>query len=287
MVKFFHTRKGVVVMKNTIKTFTLFVRPDKNSEQIANSIRNINNSSQQPLLETNDGDLIIAIGGDGTFIDAVTSTNFGKSKVYVGIHTGTLGFLQNLSPNEGFALIKYFSYEEEIKTRKMLVSSATVNLKSGETLHYQSLNEVLIAGNNYSNISFAQYVNDELLQNVVGNGIIIATNTGDTAYSMNADGAIDFSNHFQLVCTLLTPNKNAAYERFTTNPIICSKVSIVPKHPRNLSLIIDGIPKDIDTAQIESIDVSMLDGSNYIHKFELENYSKVNIVRKKILGYDF
>ena len=41
-----------------------------------------------------------------------------------------------------------------------------------------------------------------------------------------------------------------------------------------------------DTNQIKSIDVC-LDGSNYIHKFELSNYSKCNIVRKKILGYDF
>lgn len=273
-------------MKNNIKTFTMFVRPDKRSQQIANSIRNLNSGSQKPLIEADDGDLIIAIGGDGTFIDAVTSTHFSQSKVYVGIHTGTLGFLQNLSPEEGFALMQYFSYEEEIKTRKMLVSSATVTFMNGKTVSYRSLNEVLVAGTDYSNISFAQYVNDELLQNVVGNGIIIATNTGDTAYSMNAGGAIDFSNHFQLVCTLLTPNKNAAYERFTTNPIICSKVSIIPKPSQRLSVIIDGIRKDIDTNQIKSIDVC-LDGSNYIHKFELSNYSKCNIVRKKILGYDF
>lgn len=274
-------------MKNTIKTFTMFVRPDKRSEQIANSIRNLNHRSQKPLQETADGNLIIAIGGDGTFIDAVTSTNFSQSKVYVGIHTGTLGFLQSLSPTEGFALIQYFNYEKEIKTRKMLVSSATITLLNGETIQYSSLNEVLIAGTDYSNISFAQYVNDELVQNVVGNGIIIATNTGDTAYSMNAGGAIDFSNHFQLVCTLLTPNKNAAYERFLTNPIICSKVSIVPTKPSaRISVIIDGIPKKLDSTQIKSIDV-FLDGSNYIHKFELVKYSKANIIRNKILGYDF
>lgn len=274
-------------MKNTIKTFTMFVRPDKRSQQIANSIRNLNLCSKKPLAEAKDGELIIAIGGDGTFIDAVTSTHFSQSKVYVGIHTGTLGFLQNLSPEEGFALMQYFSYEEEIKTRKMLVSSATVTFMDETTISYRSLNEVLVAGTDYSNISFAQYVNDELLQNVVGNGIIIATNTGDTAYSMNAGGAIDFSNHFQLVCTLLTPNKNAAYERFITNPIICSKVSIVPtKASKCISVIIDGIPQTIDSTQIKSIDVC-LDGSNYIHKFELAKFSKANIVRNKILGYDF
>lgn len=274
-------------MKNTIKTFTLFIRSDEKSMQIANSIRKLNNCSLKPLEETDDGDLIIAIGGDGTFLKSVTSTNFSKSKIYAGIHTGTLGFLQNLSADEVFALIKYLSYEKEIKTRKVLVSSVTVNLINGKILSYYSLNEVLIVGNNYSKISFAEYVNDELLQNVTGNGIVIATSTGDTAYSMNSGGAIDFSNHFQLVCTLETPILNADYERFITNPIICSKVKIVPKPSNNISIIIDGISRDIDSSQIKSVDVSMFDDSNYIHKFELETYSKANIIREKILGYDF
>lgn len=272
-------------MKNTLKTFTLFVRNDKKSIQLANSIRNLNAFSQNPLQESNDGDLIIAIGGDGTFIDSVTTTNFCKSKIYAGIHTGTLGFLQNLSPDEIFAIIKHINCEKDISTRKMLISSVTINLLNAKALNFYSLNEVLISGADYSKISFAEYVNDELLQNVVGNGIIIATNTGDTAYSMNSGGAIDFSNHFQLVCTLLTPIQNAAYERFITNPIICSKVSIRLKPANNIRIIIDGIAKNIDSSQIQNVEIS-LDGSNFINKFEFATYSKVNIIRNKILGYN-
>lgn len=277
----------MLLLKNTIKTFTLFVRDDPKSEQIANSIRKYSQSSSKPLQESSiNGDLIIAIGGDGTFLHAVNETDFDKTKVYTGIHTGTLGFLQNVSADEAFALIKYFQYEEEIKTREMLVSSVTVNLANNEPLHFHSLNEILVVGRNYSKISFAEYVNGELLQNVNGNGIAVATNTGDTAYSLNSGGAIDFSNHCQLVCTLATPIVNASYERFIPNPIICSEVSIVPKPSDNIDVIIDGIPKQIDSAQIESIVVSMLDNSNYINKLELDNYSKVTVIRNKILGYD-
>lgn len=285
----------MLLLKNTIKTFSLFVKPDSQdptkldgiSNGIANSIRKFNSTFQNPLEEVfnGNGDLIIAVGGDGTFLHSVTSTKFCKSKVYAGVHTGTLGFLQNISADGIFGLITYIHYENEISTRKMLVSSVTVNLSNNSSLHYHSLNEVLIAGTNYSKISFAEYINDELLQNVVGNGIIIATNTGDTAYSMNSGGAIDFSNHSQLVCTLLTPIENASYERFIKNAIICSKVSIIPKRPDNISIIIDGIPINIDSLHIKSVDVSMLDDSNYINKFELKAYSKADIIRKKILGY--
>lgn len=273
-------------MKNEIKTFTLFIRPDPKSLQIADSIRRLNECSAVPLKEIKNGDLIIAIGGDGTFIDAVTSTNFSKTKVYAGIHTGTLGFLQNLSAEEIYTLIKYLSYEKEIKTRKVFVSNIVIKMKSSELRKFHSLNEILVCGKDYSKISFAEYVNGELLQNVAGNGIVVATSTGDTAYSMNSGGAIDFSDHFQLVCTLETPIKNAAYERFISNPIICSEVSIVPKEGNDVCVIIDGIVKDVNSKQIEHIDVS-IDGSNYINKFELESYSKVNVIREKILGYDF
>lgn len=272
-------------MENTIKTFTLFVRSDEKSHDVADALRTLNAHSSKPLKETDAGDLIIAIGGDGTFIDAVTSTKFNKSKIYTGVHTGTLGFLQNISKEEVFALIKYISFEDEIPTRKIFVSSVAVNLLGGETLKFHSLNEVLISGADYSRISFAEHINGELLQNVSGNGIIVATDTGDTAYSMNAGGAIDFSTHFQLVCTLDTPIRNASYERFITNPVICTKVSIVLKPADNIRIIIDGTAKDIDSAHIQSVDVS-LDGSNYINQFALEQYSKIKIIREKILGYN-
>lgn len=270
-------------MKNNIKSFTLFIRDDEHSKKIADTIRKFNNYSEKPIIETDNGDLIIAIGGDGTFLNAVTSTGFDKSKIYAGIHTGTLGFLQNLSPNEIYTLIKYLSYEKEIRTRKIFVSSITVNLINEKTLKYSSLNEILIVGFNYSKISFSQYIDNELLQNVSGNGIVIATSTGETAYSLNAGGAIDFTNQSHLVCTLETPIFNGTYERFIKNPIICNNVSIVLQPADNISINIDGITKDIDSKLIKSIDV-MLDGSNFINKFELETYSKVNATREKILG---
>ena len=168
-------------------------------------------------------------------------------------------------------------------SRKLLEYIKKVQDKYG--FEFKSLNEVLVVGKNYSKISFSEYVNGELLQNVSGNGIVIATNTGDTAYSMNSGGAIDFSNHYQLVCTLETPIKNAAFERFITNPIICSQVKIVPKCSKNIRIIIDGIVKEISSEDISDINVS-IDGSDYINKLELESFSKVNIVRKKILGYE-
>lgn len=273
-------------MENKIETFTLFTRKDSKSQNIAKVIRELNKSSDKPLKETENGDLVIAIGGDGTFIDAVTTTGFCKDKIYAGIHTGTLGFLQNLSAEEVYTLMKYLRYEQEVKTRKIVLPIIKVKLINKESVYYNALNEVIIGGDNYSKISFSEYVNGELFQKVCANAICIASNTGDTAFSMNAGGAIDFSNHFQLVRTLDIPIQNAAYERFIRNPVICADFSIDLEPSDNIKIIIDGIPKDITSSKISSVQVSMLDDSNYINKFELEMYSKTKVIREKILGYN-
>ena len=271
-------------MRNEVKTFRLFVRPDEKSQQIANKIRELNANRAFPLVEADNADLVFAIGGDGTFIHSVTETHFSKNIIYTGIHTGTLGFLQDLCENDIFALLQYISFEQELKTRKVYTAHVEVVLKDGTSLNFSALNEVIVAGDTHSKISFAQYINGELLQNVSANGIIIATSTGDTAYSLNANGAIDFSNNFQLVCTLEIPIRNAAYERFITNPIICSKIDVVLKPAENICVIIDGKKKDLPSEKIEKVSVSM-EESNFINKLDLMNYSKVRVIRNKILGY--
>ena len=126
-------------MKNKVKTFRLFVRPDEKSQQIADKIRKLNSRKLAPLVESNEADLVIAIGGDGTFIHSVTETHFNKEIVYTGIHTGTLGFLQDLSENDIFTLIQYIDFEKELKTRKVYVASVEVFLKDGTSLHFFAL----------------------------------------------------------------------------------------------------------------------------------------------------
>lgn len=272
-------------MKNQVKTFKLFVRPDEKSQQIANKIRELNANKSNPLIESEEADLVIAIGGDGTFIDAVAQTQFSKNIIYTGIHTGTLGFLQDLSENDILSLIQYIDYEKELRTRKVYTAFVEVFLKDGSTRQFSALNEVLVAGENYSKITFAEYINDELLQNITGTGINITTSTGDTALSLNANGPISFNNNFELVCTLILPIRYAIHERFIGNSITCPKISLVLKPAKNISIIIDGRRKDIDSCLIDKIEVSSVADSNYINKLDLMGYSKVNVVRRKILGY--
>ena len=269
-------------MKNQVKTFRLFVRPDERSHQIADKIRELNSKQATPLIESEDADLVIAIGGDGTFIHAVTQTHFSKKAVYTGVHTGTLGFMQDLCEADIPKLFKHISSEDNIKTRKEFIALVKVFLKDGSTIQFFALNDVVIAGKNYSKISFAEYIHGELLQNISGCGINISTPTGDTAFSTSLGGSIDFSNNFQLVCRLIAPITSDVTERFLHTPIICSKIGIVVKPTDNVLIKVDGLVKDIDSRLIKKVEASMVN-SYFINKLDIMNYSKVKVCRNKLL----
>ncbi len=272
-----------------IKTFSLFVRDDETSRKIADRIRELNWFSKDPWLETDDGDLILVIGGDGMFLRAINQTTFSKDhpKLYAGIHTGTLGFLQNFSPDDVFNLIKYLHENDKIKTRRVYLPTICVCMERGNHFDLRAINEIFIGGKNYTDIKFQEYVQDHFLQKICGNGIIISSQTGDTAWSLNNGGAIDFTDHFQLSCKPVIPTQNAVNERFISNPIICFRVKIIPTVPQeNITIITDGIVHDeIPSGEIKSIDVSISRKSDFIQKVEWpdHNFSKAETLREKIL----
>ncbi len=271
-------------MTNNIRSYTLIVSKKEKSQNVANTFRDLFARLPTPIPESDNGDLIIAVGGDGTFLDAVSTANFDNKKVFAGVNTGTLGFMQNISPEEFCSFIQFYSTKKQILTRKLFLPKITVKLNNNEEHILYGVNEVSLEGIHGQKISFDEYINDDLYQRVSANMLCIASNTGDTALSMNAGGSIDFSDHFQLVRTLVVGVRNAAYENFLPNPVICSHFHFEIGEYNQSELLIDGRLQTF-SSPISKLDVSLY-GAHYIHKLELGSYSKVNTVRKKILGYD-
>ena len=275
-------------MRNNIKTFTMFVRDkiDDNdrSEEVANSFRDLFAKLPTPITESDNGDLIIAVGGDGTFLDAVSKAKFDDKKIFAGVNTGTLGFLQNISPDEFSSFIQFYSDKKQILVRKVFLPKITVKLKNTEVHTLYALNEVILQGVHGQKISFAEYIDDDLYQKVSANLLCVASSTGDTALSMNAGGPIDFSNHFQLIRTLSIGVRNAAYENFLPNPVICPHFHFEIGKFNQSELLRDGRVQTFNSP-ISELDVSLF-GAHFIHKLELGSYSKVRTVRSKILGYE-
>ena len=155
-------------------------------------------------------DLMFTIGGDGTILRAVTYIRDLNIPI-LGINTGRLGFLATINKNsirENVELIieKKFSVQE----RTLLEVSLQPSIQGFEELNF-ALNEMTIARKNTTSmIGVKTSLDGEYLTNYWSDGLIIATPTGSTGYSLSCNGPVISPDSKNLVITPIAPhNLNA------------------------------------------------------------------------------
>jgi len=134
-------------------------------------------------------DLVISLGGDGTLLE--TLRRMGPSSIPIaGVNIGTLGFLTACTDEEIDILSDHLaSGELNIVERSML--KVEMVEEGGEAHEFIALNEVvLMRGETGRLVSLEARVDGELLNEYRADGLIVATPTGSTAYSMAAGGPL-------------------------------------------------------------------------------------------------
>lgn len=148
-----------------------------------------------------DIDLLLVIGGDGTILRSIREIDDLTTPI-LSINKGTVGFLSELTVSQAEELIPYFLQGKGIiEERSMLCVSAM----RGKTVLWTGkvLNEAVVSQGAISRlIDLQTRVNGEPLTTFHSDGLIIATPTGSTAYSLAAGGPIV---HPELQATILTP----------------------------------------------------------------------------------
>jgi NAD+ kinase len=131
-------------------------------------------------------ELIITFGGDGTILRAARLAVDGSAPI-LGVNMGGKGFLAELERGE-IDLIPAIFHGEYIEDRRMLLD---VRLeRGGETIVRDfALNDVVVAGVTKI-VDFSVYGDGQIMTSFAGDGVIVATPTGSTAYSMSAGGPI-------------------------------------------------------------------------------------------------
>jgi len=134
-------------------------------------------------------DIIILFGGDGTFLH--TAHHFiGTDIPLLGVNLGGLGFMTEIEVKQfESALERIVTHDYYIEKRMMLESK--VYRDNNEVFHSHSLNDIVInRAANARLIDIDLYINNELVNSYNGDGLIISTPTGSTAYSLSAGGPI-------------------------------------------------------------------------------------------------
>ena len=145
-------------------------------------------------------DVIIAIGGDGSFIHTAKPSAVHKKPVLC-INAGNLAFLAGLEGNE-LGLIKKL-ITGDYSTDKRMMLNVKIKENDNEELVGYCLNDVAIArGNEIRLVDLDVFCNDRKINNYRADGVVISTPTGSTAYSWSAGGPVIDPD---LQCIMLTP----------------------------------------------------------------------------------
>ncbi len=225
-------------------------------------------------------DLAISIGGDGSFLRMVKENNFNDKIYYIGINSGTLGFLQEIDINECIDFVKRLNsnnYKEET-----LSIQETKIITDDNIYKFNSLNEIVIRKDNFSTLKLPIYVDNELLEYFTGDGILISTSTGSTAYNMSFGGSIVYNSLNTLAITPIAPLNNKVYKTLVNSIIIPSnKVITVISDKKNndLFLMIDGVNKEIKNV----IKLETKIDKKYIKCIRMNDFHFIKVVKDKIL----
>lgn len=138
--------------------------------------------------EIRGADMIIAFGGDGTILH-LSKTAAHRDIPVLGVNLGSLGFMAELESKELSQLRDLCNGKYEIESHMMLDVSVQ---RDGRVIYSNlALNEALIARGNISRVIRLQIFTEQgKLVDVAGDGVIVASPTGSTAYSLSAGGPV-------------------------------------------------------------------------------------------------
>jgi NAD+ kinase len=155
--------------------------------------------------DTFDLDVALSVGGDGTFLRTAELINRQRIPI-LGINTGRLGFLADVSEDQIADTLTELTSGNYRTEERMLLELQT---NGGDTFqgYNHALNEVAILKRDTSSmITIHTYLNDEYLTSYQADGLLIATPTGSTAYSMSVNGPILLPENDNIVLSPVAPH---------------------------------------------------------------------------------
>ena len=221
-------------------------------------------------------DIIIVLGGDGTLLNVAREISKKYQIPILGINIGNLGFLSSTdisSIDEALDKIKKGQYRRD--------SRMLLECKIGEcTEKENALNDIVVARGTLSRIvKFDVYVDNKLYASFKGDGLIVTTPTGSSAYSFSAGGPIIYPNLKLITLTPICPHTNGMQTIVLSGK---SNIEIIPENgEEEIYLTIDG-QKATRIEQRTSIKVRQ--AKEHVDVLLFEDYDYFKVLRSKILN---
>ncbi|MFN3814199.1 MAG: NAD(+)/NADH kinase, partial [Aquificaceae bacterium] len=200
-----------------MKRILLFVKDSqraiKTSKRIEEFLRKVglttetfvNLKGNRCNLKLDDKDMLLVIGGDGTFL-AGARLVAKKCIPILGINEGRFGFLTEVDIGSAFEVLELL-LEGKINYQKRMMLSVHVVRKGKEHFIGDYLNDAVISKSSIARmLELDTYANNEFMMRVYGDGVIVSTPTGSTAYALSAGGPIVYPLSENLLFVPICPH---------------------------------------------------------------------------------
>jgi NAD+ kinase len=181
-------------------------------------------------------DLLVVLGGDGTLIHAAGLCNQREVPI-LGVNMGTLGFLTEVPKDRAFPLLEQ-ALRGTLDVSRRLMLSVQVRHQQGVLLEGAVLNDAVISKNALSRLAALQVTVDARPATTYeADGLIVATPTGSTAYSLSAAGPIVYPTLDAILVTPICPHA------LTQRPLVLpptSEVRVRLTSPGEMFVTLDG-----------------------------------------------
>jgi NAD+ kinase len=217
---------------------------------------------------------LLSIGGDGTLLETVSIIRDTKVPV-LGINTGRLGFLSSVYLDQVDMAIEALVNNDFTLDRRSLIEIKSNTQVFGDFPY--ALNEVTVLNKQRNSmITIHAYVNDQFMSTYWADGLIVATPTGSTAYSLSCGGPIVMPESNNLILTPIAPHN------LNVRPFVISNTSKVSlraegREPSFL-LTLDSRSFSIDNETI----IELTRAPFELHLVNLSGHSFFNTIRQKM-----
>ena len=198
------------------------------------------NKFNQPIIDSKNKisklDFMLVLGGDGTFLSCARAVEH-RSTPILGIHLGDLGFLAKVNLENIFQRLDQVA-EGKFSVEKRSMVKASI-LKNGSSLTQYGLNDFVVSNGESHRMLIAEvYVDDNRVSEYRADGLIIATPTGSTAYSLSSGGPIISPDVDSFVITPISAHT------LNSRPLVVSAKSTIKinfsSYNQNITFITDG-----------------------------------------------
>ena len=253
-----------------MKSVLIYTNDTENSKKVEKILREKLSEAGFTLKDslTDEVSLIICVGGDGTFLEAVHHFDF-PDVPFIGVNTGHLGFFQEIMPDQLDILIN--NYKEGRYTLQNTQTVKAVVEHDGITEEFIGLNEFIVkCEDNYSvhlNIS----IGGGFIEKFSGDGILISTPAGSTAYNYSLGGSIVDPRLKLLQVTPIAPMNTTAYRSFTSSILLPPDLTlgILPDEGGSkgrMAIAYDGFGLTFD--KLDNIEVMLSETTVRLMRFE-------------------